>query len=98
MTLESSNILGDRQRRKARSQRHSGRSALVGGDAPSRFAWNWSRHREDYALIDKFSRSSGRVRAVGLLARATFWECIAIPDIRVQCQHLAEIIAKKSAL
>ena len=52
----------------------------------------------NYALIDKFSRSSGRVRAVGLLARATFWECIAIPDIRVQCQHLEEIIAKKSAL
>jgi uncharacterized NAD(P)/FAD-binding protein YdhS len=53
---------------------------------------------EDYALIDKFSRYSGRVRAVGLLARATFWERIAIPDIRVQCQYLAEIIAKKSAL
>jgi uncharacterized NAD(P)/FAD-binding protein YdhS len=50
---------------------------------------------EDYALIDRFSRSTGRVRAVGPLARATFWECIAIPDIRVQCQHLAEIIAKE---
>ena len=49
---------------------------------------------EDYALIDKFSRSSDRVRAVGPLARATFWECTAIPDIRLQCQHLAEIIAK----
>jgi len=49
---------------------------------------------EEYALIDRFSRSSDRVRAVGPLARATFWECTAIPDIRVQCHHVAEIIAK----
>jgi uncharacterized NAD(P)/FAD-binding protein YdhS len=50
---------------------------------------------EDYALIDKSSRPSARVRAVGPLARATFWECTAIPDIRVQCQDLAGIIAKE---
>jgi uncharacterized NAD(P)/FAD-binding protein YdhS/quercetin dioxygenase-like cupin family protein len=48
---------------------------------------------EDYALIDESSRRSNRVRAVGPLARATFWECIAIPDIRLQCGHLAEVIA-----
>ena len=53
---------------------------------------------EEYALIDRFSRSSDRVRAIGPLARATFWECTAIPDIRVQCQHLAEIIAKRISL
>jgi uncharacterized NAD(P)/FAD-binding protein YdhS len=53
---------------------------------------------EDYALIDRFSRSSDRIHAVGPLARATFWECTAIPDIRVQCQHVADIIAKKSSL
>jgi uncharacterized NAD(P)/FAD-binding protein YdhS len=50
---------------------------------------------EDYALIDKSSRPSARVRAVGPLARATFWECTAIPDIRVQCQDLAGITAKE---
>jgi uncharacterized NAD(P)/FAD-binding protein YdhS len=33
------------------------------------------------------------VRAVGPLARAAFWECIAIPDIRLQCRDLAERIA-----
>ena len=52
---------------------------------------------EEYALIDRFSRSSDRVRAVGPLARATFWECTAIPDIaaHTQCRHMsAEIIAK----
>jgi uncharacterized NAD(P)/FAD-binding protein YdhS len=48
---------------------------------------------EDYALIDAGSRHSTRLRAVGPLARAAFWECIAIPDIRVQCQDLAEKIA-----
>ena len=53
---------------------------------------------EEYALIDKFARSSDRVRAIGPLARATFWECTAIPDIRVQCQHLAAIIAKRTSL
>jgi uncharacterized NAD(P)/FAD-binding protein YdhS len=51
---------------------------------------------EEYALIDRSSRSSDRVRAVGPIARATFWECTAIPDIRMQCQHLAEIIAKST--
>jgi uncharacterized NAD(P)/FAD-binding protein YdhS len=53
---------------------------------------------EEYGLIDRFSRSSPRIHALGPLARATFWECTAIPDIRAQCQHLAEIIAKKSPL
>ena len=53
---------------------------------------------EEYALLDKFSRSSSRVRAVGPLARATFWECTAIPDIRIQCQHLAQIIARTTPL
>jgi uncharacterized NAD(P)/FAD-binding protein YdhS len=53
---------------------------------------------DEYALIDRWSRSSNRVRAVGPLARATFRECTAIPDIRMQCKHLAEIIARNSAL
>jgi uncharacterized NAD(P)/FAD-binding protein YdhS len=48
---------------------------------------------EDYALIDASSRRSSRVRAIGPLARAAFWECIAIPDIRLQCRDLAERIA-----
>jgi uncharacterized NAD(P)/FAD-binding protein YdhS len=52
---------------------------------------------EGYGLIDRFSRSSPRIHALGPLARATFWERTAIPDIRAQCQHLAEIIAKKIA-
>jgi uncharacterized NAD(P)/FAD-binding protein YdhS len=50
---------------------------------------------EEYALVDKFSRQTTRIRAVGPLTRATFWECIAIPDIRVQCQRLAGIIANE---
>jgi gentisate 1,2-dioxygenase len=34
------------------------------------------------------------VRAIGPLTRAAFWECIAIPDIRVQCGDLADLIAR----
>src|SRR6185503_9677029 len=49
---------------------------------------------EDYSLIDRFSRRLNRVRAVGPLTRAAFWECIAIPDIRLQCGDLAELIAR----
>jgi hypothetical protein len=30
---------------------------------------------------------------IGPLARAAFWECIVIPDIRLQCRGLAERIA-----
>jgi uncharacterized NAD(P)/FAD-binding protein YdhS len=53
---------------------------------------------EDYALIDASSRRSSRVRAIGPLARAAFWECIAIPDIRLQCRDLAErIVASAQA-
>jgi uncharacterized NAD(P)/FAD-binding protein YdhS len=48
---------------------------------------------EDYALIGASSQPSKRVRAVGPLARAAFWECIAIPDIRLQCRDIAEMIA-----
>jgi uncharacterized NAD(P)/FAD-binding protein YdhS len=44
---------------------------------------------EEYSLIDASSRRSNRVRAIGPLTRAAFWECIAIPDIRAQCGDLA---------
>jgi len=49
---------------------------------------------EEYSLIDASSRRSNRVRAIGPLTRAAFWECIAIPDIRAQCGDLAELIAR----
>jgi uncharacterized NAD(P)/FAD-binding protein YdhS len=52
---------------------------------------------EDYALMDASSRRSGRVRAIGPLARAAFWECIAIPDIRLQCRDLAKRIAASAS-
>jgi len=52
---------------------------------------------DDFALIDRRGRSSQRVRALGPLARAAFWECIAIPDIRVQCQQLADSLALSAA-
>jgi uncharacterized NAD(P)/FAD-binding protein YdhS len=48
---------------------------------------------EDYTLMDVSLRRSRRVRAIGPLARAAFWECIAIPDIRLQAQDLAQIVA-----
>jgi hypothetical protein len=44
---------------------------------------------EDYALVERSSKRSRRVLALGPLTRAAFWECTAIPDIRVQCGHVA---------
>jgi len=52
---------------------------------------------EDYGLIDRSSQCSRRVLAIGPLARAAFWECTAIPDIRLQCGHIAQIVATKLA-
>ena len=50
---------------------------------------------ENYALIDFSSRHSKRVLAIGPLARATFWECTAIPDIRLQCRRLTQISTQR---
>ena len=52
---------------------------------------------DNYGLIDAWSRHSARIRAIGPLARAAFWECIAIPDIRLQCEDLAEKIATNNS-
>jgi uncharacterized NAD(P)/FAD-binding protein YdhS len=48
---------------------------------------------EAYALVDRASRRSRRVLALGPLTRAAFWECTAISDIRVQCGHVAQRVA-----
>ena len=47
----------------------------------------------DFSLVGADGSSSRRIKAVGPLARAAFWECIAIPDIRLQCAALAEALA-----
>jgi uncharacterized NAD(P)/FAD-binding protein YdhS len=52
---------------------------------------------EDYALIDAGGRRSPRIQVIGPLARAAFWECIAIPDIRLQCQEIADALAAAAA-
>ena len=52
---------------------------------------------EDYALIDSSGRPSRHVRVIGPLARAAFWECIAIPDIRLQCEDIADSLAAERA-
>jgi uncharacterized NAD(P)/FAD-binding protein YdhS len=48
---------------------------------------------ETYAIIGAGGAPSQRIRAIGPLARAAFWECIAIPDIRLQCRDVAGAIA-----
>ena len=48
---------------------------------------------DDYAVIDAAGRPSRRIWAIGPLARAAFWESIAIPDIRQQCWDLAQALA-----
>ncbi|MGA2293069.1 MAG: hypothetical protein ABSG20_32205, partial [Bradyrhizobium sp.] len=44
------------------------------------------------ALVDASGQPSTRIFAVGPLTRATFWEIVAVPDIRNQCRGLAEHI------
>jgi uncharacterized NAD(P)/FAD-binding protein YdhS len=53
---------------------------------------------EDFAIVAANGAPSRRVCVVGPLARAAFWECIAIPDIRVQCRDLAETLARDMSL
>ena len=48
---------------------------------------------ENYAIVGADGARSRRVKAIGPLARAAFWECIAIPDIRIQCKQIAEALA-----
>jgi uncharacterized NAD(P)/FAD-binding protein YdhS len=48
---------------------------------------------EDLGLVGADGRASRRIKAIGPLARAAFWECIAIPDIRLQCAQLADALA-----
>jgi len=48
---------------------------------------------EDLGVVGADGRASRRIKAIGPLARAAFWECIAIPDIRLQCAQLADALA-----
>jgi uncharacterized NAD(P)/FAD-binding protein YdhS len=45
--------------------------------------------------VDEESRVSGdpRLYAIGPLTRGTFWEIVAVPDIRGQARRVAEAIA-----
>ena len=52
---------------------------------------------EDLALIDARGHASQRIQAIGPLARAAVWECISIPDIRLQCQEIAQALATAEA-
>ena len=47
---------------------------------------------EDLHIVGADGVPARRVQAIGPLARAAFWECIAIPDIRLQCQQVAEAL------
>jgi len=51
----------------------------------------------DLGLVGADGIVSRRIKAIGPLARAAFWECIAIPDIRLQCAALADALTKARA-
>jgi len=53
---------------------------------------------QDFSLVDAKGAPSPRIKVVGPLARAAFWECIAIPDIRLQAQDLAERLIRAPEL
>jgi uncharacterized NAD(P)/FAD-binding protein YdhS len=50
----------------------------------------------DCAVVDQSGVPSGRLFAVGPLTRAAFWEIVAVPDIRNQCEALAMRITSES--
>ena len=50
----------------------------------------------DCAIIDGDGNVSTRFYAIGPLTRAQFWEIIAIPDIRVQAERLANLILQQT--
>ncbi len=51
----------------------------------------------DGALISRDGACNDRIYAVGPLTRGTFLEIEAVPDIRIQCQHLAGLVVKQPA-
>jgi uncharacterized NAD(P)/FAD-binding protein YdhS len=53
---------------------------------------------QDFSLVDVKGAPSPRIKVVGPLARAAFWECVAIPDIRLQAQELAERLIRSPQL
>jgi len=50
----------------------------------------------DCAVIDRSSKPSAKLFAIGPLTRGRFWEIVAIPDIRVQCAELAQRIVSRA--
>jgi len=46
------------------------------------------------AVIGRKGKASGKLFAVGPVTRGTFWEIIAVPDIRVQCADLARYLTR----
>lgn len=53
---------------------------------------------EDGALINRNGVSSARLYALGPLTRGAFLEIEAVPDIRIQCQHLAQRLLADAAI
>ncbi|MCM2294602.1 FAD/NAD(P)-binding protein [Allorhizobium sp. BGMRC 0089] len=50
----------------------------------------------DLSLISADGRSSSRIFGIGPVTFATFWETTAIPEIRTQASHLADLLHRKA--
>lgn len=44
----------------------------------------------DGALVDGKGRASSDIFAIGPITRGTFWEIVAVPDIRIACERLSQ--------
>jgi uncharacterized NAD(P)/FAD-binding protein YdhS len=53
---------------------------------------------QSLAVVDGAGRPHANLWALGPLVRGVFWECIAVPDIRVQANALGVEIAAKLAV
>jgi uncharacterized NAD(P)/FAD-binding protein YdhS len=48
------------------------------------------------ALIGGDGRATGDLFAVGPITRGTFWEIVAVPDLRVACERMAELLLPRA--
>ena len=50
------------------------------------------RIQPDHTVIDNENRPSARLMALGPILRGTYWETIAVPELRAQARRVAETI------
>lgn len=56
------------------------------------------RIEDNFAAVDREGRASPFLHVIGPLLRGTFWETVAVPELRGQALHVAEILLDELSL